>query len=292
MKAPLDFRRRRLLLAAGALPFAGAALADDIDYKRTGGPYVPTPQVVVDEMLRIGRVGPEDFLIDLGSGDGVIVLTAATRFKARGLGVDIDPGLVRKSNEAARLRGVADRAMFRVEDVFKTDLSPATVITLYLLPQMMEKLQPKLYFEPRPGTRIVSHDYYFGDWEPDDEVTLDVPEKELVNGIPRATVYLWIVPAKVGGTWRLEADAPGAGRYEVALRQSYQNVSGTVSGASSGSRPALTYTRLEGDRIRIDIRDGATPYVFEGRVSGGTMQGTVRIAGRKPVKWSGRRIAG
>ena len=284
--------RRRLLLAAWALPLARLARAadEDIDYKRTGGPYVPTPQIVVDEMLRLGRVGPEDFVVDLGSGDGVIVLTAATRLQASGLGVDIDPKLVRRSNEEARRRGVAGRASFRVEDVFKTDLSRATVVTLYLLPEMMLKLQPRIYFETRPGTRVVSHDYYFGEWEPDEEVTLIVPEKEYVNGIPRATVYLWVVPAKVAGRWRAEVGAPHARRFELVLKQSYQNVSGTATAA--GAAPAaLAYGRLEGDRIRFSFPEGRQRLVYEGRVDGNAMRGTVRLAGSSgPVGWTARRI--
>src|SRR5574341_829932 len=196
--------RRRVLLALGALPLARLAAAADIDSQRTGGPYVPTPQVVVDEMLRMGKVRADDFLVDLGSGDGVIVLTAAQRYRARGFGVDIDPELVELSNREAKKRGVADRASFYVMDVFKADISKATVVTLYLLPNMMMDLRPKIFSELKPGTRVVSHDYHFGDWQPDDQYTWDVPEKEKVNGVPRATVYLWIVPAKIAGRWRLE----------------------------------------------------------------------------------------
>src|SRR5688572_22135942 len=122
------------------------------ELERTGGPYVPTPQVVVDEMLRVGKVGPRDYIVDLGSGDGVIVLTAARQYKARGLGVDIDPDLVSQSNAEAQRLGIADRASFQVQDVFKTDLSKASVITLYLLPAMMVNLRTKIYLEPRPGT--------------------------------------------------------------------------------------------------------------------------------------------
>ena len=128
-------------LAALALTCARPAMAADEEIERTGGPYVPTPKIVVDHMLRMGKVGPEDFVVDLGSGDGVIVLTAAREYKARGYGVDIDAGLVAKSNAEAQRVGVADRAAFHVEDVFKADLSKATVVTLYLLPSMMKNLR-------------------------------------------------------------------------------------------------------------------------------------------------------
>src|ERR1700704_5463469 len=135
MQSGFSMSRRRALLALGALPAAQfASAAEEVDSKRTGGPYVPTPQVVVDEMLRMGKVGPTDFVIDLGSGDGVIVRTAAVKHKARGFGVDIDPELVKLSNAEAKKQGVDDRAAFYVQDVFTADLSKATVVTLYLLP--------------------------------------------------------------------------------------------------------------------------------------------------------------
>ena len=289
---PKDLIRRRLLIALGALPLARcASAAEDIDAKRTGGPYVPTPQVVVDEMLRMGKVGPDDFVVDLGSGDGVIVLTAATRLKARGLGVDIDPRLVRLSNEEAKRRGVADRAAFQVQDVFKADLSKATVVTLYLLPGMMAQLQRKIFSEPRPGTRVVSHDYYFGDWESDDQFTWDVPEKEKINGVPRATVYLWIVPAKVTGRWDIRVAAPAEARYELMLRQSFQDLSGTVTGPGAQA-VKLGPSRLHGERITFSFSARGGRYLFRGRVDGDAMEGEVQPAGAKsPVRWLGSRIA-
>jgi hypothetical protein len=280
-----------MLLALGALPLARFAVAEeDIESRRTGGPYVPTPQIVVDEMLRIGRVGADDFVVDLGSGDGVIVLTAATRLKARGFGVDIDPELVEQSNAEAKKRGVAGRASFHVQDVFKADISKATVLTLYLLPNMMLNLAPKIFTELRPGTRVVSHDYHFGDWEPDDQFTWDVPEKEAINGVPRATVYLWIIPAKVVGQWRLNVDAPANERYELALRQSFQNFSGTVTG--SGLKGAkLTQSHLSADEISFAFTVGGDRHLFKGRVAGATMEGTVHLAGGKgTARWSATRV--
>jgi len=189
--------RSAVALLGAVLAFAAAlpVRAQQKEPERTGGPYVPTPQVVVDQMLRMASVGANDYVIDLGSGDGIIVLTAATQFKARGFGVDIDPELVKLSNSEAKRRGVSDRASFQVQDVFKADLSQATVLTLYLLPSMMTNLQSKIFSELKPGTRVVSHDYHFGEeWQPDDYITFDVPEKEKVNGVPRATIYLWRVP--------------------------------------------------------------------------------------------------
>jgi hypothetical protein len=283
--------RRRVLFALGALPVARyAGAAEDIDSKRTGGPYVPTPQVVVDEMLRMGKVGPDDFIVDLGSGDGVIVLTAATRLKARGFGVDIDPRLVRLSNEEAKRRGVADRAAFYVQDVFKADISKATVVTLYLLPSMMAELQRKIFSELRPGTRVVSHDYHFGDWEADDQFTWDVPEKEKINGVPRATVYLWIVPAKAAGRWQVRVAGLAEDRYELTLRQSFQDLTGVVTGPGAKA-VKLAHARLQGERITFAFPARGDRHIFRGQVRGDAMEGTVELAGKKePASWTATRL--
>ena len=284
--------RRRVLIVLGALPLARlAAAAEDIDQKRTGGPYVPTPQVVVDEMLRIATVGKDDFVVDLGSGDGIIVLTAAQRLKARGLGVDIDPELVARANNEARKLGVADRVSFQVMDVFKADISRATVVTLYLLPGMMADLAPKIFRELRPGTRVVSHDYHFGDeWLPDDQRTWDVPEKEAVNGVPRATVYLWIIPARVAGRWQLRLAAPGAEHYDLALKQSYQSIEGTAARRGAKSVRLMGF-RLHGEEISFELPAGADRHRFRGRVSGNIMEGTVQLADGKGIaRWSATRL--
>lgn len=285
--------RRRLVFALGALPFAhGAMGASDIDEKRTGGPYVPTPQVVVDEMLRIGRVGAGDFVVDLGSGDGVIVLTAAERLKAQGFGVDIDPELVKLSNGEAKKRGIADRAAFYVQDVFKADISKATVVTLYLLPGMMINLRPKILKELKPGTRVVSHDYHFDDWTPDDQFTWDVPEKEAINGVPKATVYLWFVPARIAGRWQVSVAAPAAEKFELTLKQRYQDIDGVVTESGTKER-RLTLSRLVGTDITFAFPSGRDRHLFKGRVSGETMEGTVQLAGGKgAAKWSAARVKG
>jgi len=283
--------RRRVVLALGALPLARLAVAVDIEQQRTGGPYVPTPQVVVDEMLRMAKVGANDFVVDLGSGDGIIVLTAAQRYKARGFGVDIDPELVMLSNNEAKKRGVADRASFHVLDVHKADLSMATVLTLYLLPGMMMELRQKVYGELKPGTRVVSHDYNFGeDWPPDEQYTWDVPEKEKVNGVGKATVYLWIVPARVAGRWRLTLAAPAGQQYDLTLRQSFQNLEGTATG-SGAKGVRLTQSHLQGEDISFAFPVGGDRHRFKGRVSGNTMEGTVELAGGKgSARWTAARV--
>ena len=182
----LDLTVSRIAAFAFAIVCASAAAAD---VERTGGPYVPTPQVVVDAMLDLAKVGPRDFVVDLGSGDGRIVLTAAQRYSARGFGVDIDPELVQLSNDEAKKRGMGERVSFRQQDVMQAKIDEATVVTLYLLPGMMQQLQAKFTKELKPGTRIVSHDFPFGDWKPDRELTVDVPEKYGTPGQWKSTLF-------------------------------------------------------------------------------------------------------
>ncbi|MBF2064829.1 MAG: class I SAM-dependent methyltransferase [Calothrix sp. C42_A2020_038] len=148
--------------------------------------YVPTPQEVVDEMLKVAKVGKDDVLYDLGSGDGRIPITAAQRFGTRGIGIDIDPERIKEARENAKKAGVADKVQFLQQDLFKSDFSDATVVTLYLLPELNVKLRPQLFKQLKPGTRIVSHAFDMGDWKP--EKTLNV------NG---RTVYYWTIPEQV-----------------------------------------------------------------------------------------------
>lgn len=292
MENQLSLLRRRVLIALGALPLAPLARATDLELARTGGPFVPTPQVVVDEMLRMAKVGASDFVIDLGSGDGIIVLTAAQRLKAQGFGVDIDPELVQQANNEAKKRGVADRASFHVMDVFRADISKATVVTLYLLPGMMTDLRGKIFNELKPGTRVVSHDYHFGDaWRADAYYTWDVPEKEKVNGVPRATVYLWIIPAKIAGRWQLRLAGPAPEQYELAIKQNYQSLEGRVSGGGlKGVR--LSQSNLQGEDISFAFPVRGDRHRFKGRISGNSMEGTVELAGDKgSAKWTASRVS-
>lgn len=265
----------------------GAALAQKQpkvppEYEREGGPYVPTPNVVVDQMLRMANVTERDHVIDLGSGDGVIVITAAHQRKASGYGVDIDEELVRKSNERAKNLGIDGRVRFEARDIFKTDVSKATVVTLYLLPEFMRRLRPKLFNELRPGTRIVSHDYHFEQWQHDAEIGFDVPEKEFISGVPRATLYLWIVPAKVAGNWTLRVD--GDGDYGLALKQNYQNVEGAVDGRGRNGL-TLMDPRISGSDITFAILNGGNRMRFTGRVNGDRMEGSVAIGNGKSLRW-------
>ncbi|MEH2327540.1 methyltransferase domain-containing protein [Nostoc sp.] len=154
-------------------------------------PYVPTPQPVVDAMLKVAKVGKNDVLYDLGSGDGRIVNTAAQKFGTRGVGIDINPERIQEANENAKKAGVTDRVKFVQQDLFNTDFSEATVVTLYLLPEINVKLRPKLLKELKPGTRIVSHAFDMGDWKP--QQTLNVEGK---------TIYYWVVPEQVPANLR------------------------------------------------------------------------------------------
>jgi SAM-dependent methyltransferase len=187
-------------------------------------PFITSPDNVTLEMLRLADVGPADHVIDLGSGDGRIVITAARRFGASGLGVEIVPDLVQQSLRNARDAGVADRVAFREQDLFRTDLGPATVVTMYLLPEVNLQLRPTL-LALKPGTRIVSHDWDMGDWKPDRTTVLPVPDKRV--GLEKSSkVHLWLVPARVDGLWC----APSAlGGGSLAFTQQFQEVQGQLS---------------------------------------------------------------
>ena len=176
----------RLLLALALFVAAGAAPAQIVSHT-PDVIYVPTPQEVVDEMLKLGRVGKGDILYDLGSGDGRIPVTAAKRFGIRAYGIDIDPQRIQEANENAKKNGVTNLVQFRQEDLFKSKFADATVVTLYLLPDLNVKLRPRLLAELKPGTRIVSHQFDMGTWKPERKLEL--------NG---RTIYLWTVPARKG----------------------------------------------------------------------------------------------
>jgi len=234
--------------------------------------YVPTPQIVVDEMLKMAKVGPKDFVIDLGSGDGRMVITAAKKFGARGFGVDLDPVLLKRSNDTARAEGVADRARFVDQNLFETDLSQATVITSYLLPEMNAKLRPKI-LALKPGTRVVAHDYHMGDWLPDEERTLQVPEKKVGNpGV--SYVYFWLVPARLAGHWNSEVvTKAGAQKIEFLFDQRYQSLSG--SARTGGQDLKLRAPKIEGERVSFSLL-GKQRQDFSGVVKGDVIEGTVR----------------
>jgi SAM-dependent methyltransferase len=226
-------------------------------------PYVPTPQVVVDEMLRLAGVVPEDFVIDLGCGDGRIPITAAAYFGARALGVDIDPGRIAESRANAKAAGVTARAEFVAANLFDLDLQRASVVTMYLLPEINLRLRPRL-LALKAGTRIVSHDFSMGDWKPDRVLVV------------QKRMSLWVVPAQVSGRWKLEADLPGAGMrtYELEVRQKYQEIDAFARAETRNH--AVWEPRLRGDRISFIIVDTELAHRFDGRISGQSIEGIVR----------------
>jgi SAM-dependent methyltransferase len=277
---------KRARLAATALVFV-LLLAPGAGAQDTGlppdlpTPYLPSTTVAVDEMLRLASVGPADLVADLGSGDGRVVISAARDYGARGLGIELDAKLVAESRANARQAGVERLVTFRQGDVLEADYGDATVVTLYLLPNLVEKLKPRL-LALKPGTRIVAHDYGFKDWKPDRQILIS------------KSYMLYVVPAKVGGTWRLAASLPGGERsYEFELKQTYQELYGGAS-VAGGYLPAFE-ARLEGDRIAFVLVEGDTVHRFEGHARQGEMEGVVRSgSGAKPMegRWRATRVVG
>src|SRR5687767_8082110 len=229
-------------------------------------PYVQTPMEIVERMLRMAEVGKDDYVIDLGSGDGRIVIEAAKR-GARGLGVDIDASLVAAATRNAQRAGVADRVRFEQRDLFQTELSPASVVTLYLLPALNAKLLPKL-LALKPGTRIVSHDGAIGDWPFDERLELHVPDKPV--GFGASKIELWIVPAQVQGAWTSELPGHG-GRWSFRIKQRYQLLD-AAAGTGEGRELVVADARMRGTRISMVVngivgrRDWR--HVFTGTVDG------------------------
>ncbi|GHC26866.1 methyltransferase [Kushneria pakistanensis] len=213
-------------------------------------PYVPTPDTVVAGMMEMGAVSEGDRVIDLGSGDGRIAIAAA-RQGAEVLGVDIDPERIREANDNARREGVTERVEFRQEDLFDTSIADADVLTLYLLPTINQQLRPKILADMAPGTRVVSHAFDMGDWQSDEQRSID-----------GRTVYLWHVPARVEGEWQItQGDTP----VSLTLSQRYQELRATAE--RDGQALTVGDARLQGDRIAFTLADGERQQRFYGRVT-------------------------
>jgi hypothetical protein len=278
---------------AGTAP-TQAGPNDTVIDEDTDTPYVPTPVEVVEQMLQIANVSAKDFLIDIGSGDGRIVLTAVSKFGARGQGIEIDPRLIKRSQDSARRLGISDRAQFLTQDLFESDFSRATVISVYLLPKVMQLLTPKLA-ALKPGTRIISHDYpMLADWQPDLSVRMFVPNKP-VGRDKTSTLLLWTVPAPVAGSWRFDLPKEqGGGKVEVSIAQSYQVLKGK---ATIDGKPAdMTGLRIAGDRLRFTLEPVGNGermrHEFDGVVSGDRVTGGAVFEGQSPVapaRWEARR---
>ena len=226
--------------------------------------WVPTPDKLVNKMLEIAEVTPKDFLIDLGSGDGRTVIGAA-KLGARALGIEYNPAMVELSKKNAELAGVSDKLKFLKADLFETDLSEATVITMFLLPEINLQLRPRL-LELKPGTRIVSNTFTMGDWIPDLEVTTDNPDESW------STALLWIIPAKINGTWKM-------GDGELSIRQEYQMFFGTFKSGNKSS--TITDGRLKGDTINFKINGE----VYTGKVGGKSIMSGTATSGSRKWDW-------
>jgi hypothetical protein len=234
-------------------------------------------------------VGAKDYVIDLGSGDGRIVITAAKQFGARGMGVDISEKLVDLATTNSHKERVADKVRFVRQDAFKTDITEASVLTLYLLPRFVLDLRPRMLAQLKPGARIVSHDYSLGDWESDNAVTFDSPEKEVINGASQTSLFYYVVPARVAGTWQI-ALPEGLPRRstEVVVQQAYQKIAASAPGAQN--RP-LKHAALRGDRIELMLPVGAASYLATGQVQGDRMEGTIEVSGRGKLPFTATRTA-
>lgn len=250
------FARYRTLsgaLAASMLVFAAPGFAQEV---RLDVPYVPTSQTTVDEMLKIAKVTAKDYVIDLGSGDGRIVVSAA-KLGATAMGVDINPQRIKESHENAKAAGVTDKVKFFQQDLFQTKFSDATVLTMYLLPSVNLRLRPTILNEMKPGTRIVSHDFDMGDWKPDQFKDLGTDQ-----------VYFWLVPAKVEGAWTAKV---GNDSYKLDLTQKFQEVSGSAS--MGGKTLKVENGRLAGETFTFELVDGGNRRTLTGTVSGNSIAG-------------------
>ena len=256
--------------------------AADLEPVKNAGPYVPSPESVVADMLRYADVNAKDFLIDLGSGDGRIVLTAAKVFGARGFGVEIKEDLVKRANESAKTQGLADRVKFMKQDLFKTDISQASIITMYLLPDTVNLLKDKFIAELKPGTRIVLHDYPLTGWIPEKYVQMDLEEKVAISGVTTTLIYLYIVPAKVEGNWTVQMP-PAVSRAPatLSLRQNITRVSGSAK--IDGQDVPLEDVVLRGDKL--SFRFAGRKGEFTGQVRGNAIEGMFESGGSKSA-WS------
>ena len=266
------FVRQSLLMLCLSLIVACANISVSSEYEPIIGQegkdviWVPTCQVLVDQMLNMAKVTPQDYVVDLGSGDGRLVITAA-KLGARAMGIEYNPDMVALSKLNAAREGVTDKAQFIHGDIFESDFSQATVITMFLLESLNLKLRPQI-LNFKPGTRVVSNSFTMGEWKADQ--TFDVDDKK--NCSDYSTAYFWIVPAKVEGTWMLPQG-------QLTLKQSFQTFSGELK--SSTNLLPVTNGKLSGDLIDFSV--GNVKYT--GRVSGSTMQGTYESGG-STTQWN------
>jgi SAM-dependent methyltransferase len=252
--------------AAAELPEVGQVSKDSV--------WVPTPERMIRRLLQLADTTWEDVVLDLGSGDGRIPIYAAKHFGARGIGVELEQNLVSLARRSAAAQGVAQRVQFIQDDLFKADLSVASVIALYISPGVMERLKPRL-LELKPGTRIVSHHFTLGDWEPDEKVEVE-----------GRTGYLWVIPAAIEGEWKVSLRGED---FRMRIERRYQRLA--ASGERAGKRLHVIGARLRGTELWFTSfdRDGGTRH-FEGRLQGDRLAGTSEgWPGIEPLRWTASR---
>jgi SAM-dependent methyltransferase len=272
----MKFTVRIAALLAASLLFALPASAQQKPYEPQVGQagkdviWVPTPDEVVDRMLRMAQVTPADLVFDLGAGDGKIAIAAAKKFGARSVGIEYNPDMAKFAQGNVEKAGVAGKARIVNGDIFATDFTQATVITMYLLPQLNMKLRPQI-LSMRPGTRVVSHSFTMEDWEPDE-----------ISSMDGRRAYFWVVPANVNGGWALET---GGEKVELAFEQRFQKIEGSVGlGHSQGG---LRNARLSGFNISFAYVDNnGVRRDYSGRVTGGKMEGSFRADNGTEGRWS------
>ena len=281
MKSIQRALRGILLMAGTGVLFMGSGFAQsrfpDVHYE-------PTPQLIVEELLKMAGVNRNDVVYDLGCGDGRFVITAAKKYGARGVGIDIDPERIKESNQNARIAGVLNRVKFIEGDLFETDFREATVVALYLLQDLNMQLRPTLLKDLKPGTRVVSHEFDMYDWQPDK-----------MGRLGRNKYYFWVIPADVAGKWRWSfPSAKGGEQFVLSLIQKFQDIDGLITTPVKTVAPLQAY--LVGNRIGFVLRyqPSGKPVEmrFSGRVEGNTMSGIVDVnsgpfAGRH--NWTARR---
>lgn len=276
---------KRLVPAVFLLALVLAPAYEAAQQKQLDVPYVPTKYLVVDEMLRIAKIDKTDVVYDLGCGDGRLVIGAAQKYGARGVGFDIDPDRIQECKENADKAGVTNRVQFFEQDLFTADFHEATAMTIYLLTSVNLKLRPKLLRELRPGTRLVSHNFGMGEWKADEssEVMVDDISHE---------VYLWIIPTNISGAWSWTMGRP-ANKCDMNITQAFQVPAGTLKVDNAGVE--MKDFTLKGDKIRFVIERPMeaklAPLIFEGKVSGHAITGTIKFtAGGKEISWEWKAV--
>jgi protein-L-isoaspartate O-methyltransferase len=252
---------------AALLVAAAPALAQDGEVR---APFITTPPEVVARMLKIADTAPRDFVIDLGSGDGRIVIAAARDHGASGLGVELEPALVEKARENARLAGVAERARFEAGDALQTDVSKATVVTIYLLPSLLDQLQPRLLAQLQPGARVVTHAFTFKGWPPDRMEIVRLSARHEGQG-DESRIYLWVIPAQARGAWT----APGG--WQLRVHQNFQLVE--VEASLEGRPLAVDKASLRGTMLAFS----GPGYAWRGRVERNRLRGHLERGGQREL---------